>query len=194
MKGASPLALAALLALVPAAARAQQPSPDDPPVVTPADLPPPEPPSNRTVRPFLSLEGGYAFQSLYGVPMTSADLSAAVGGRWDTFAAGAILEAMPGSTQDGLQTITLTLGPLFEGRFDRLRVGGGVRLGAFNVNRITTNGGLFSLTAGAFARVSYDLVDLDDARTQAIFVILKGSIDSVDAALLGASCGLGVRF
>jgi hypothetical protein len=196
MKGASALVVPALL--VPVTAYAQEAPPDDPPVVTsapvsPSDVPPPEPPPDRA-HAFLSLEGGYAFQSLYGVPMTGADISAAVGAQWSDFAVGGILEASPGSTQDGLQTFGMTLGALFEGRADHFRAGGGLRFGAFNVSRITTNGGLFSLSAGAFARASYDVVDLDDAHTQAIFFVVKGSVDTVGAALFGVSGGLGVRF
>jgi hypothetical protein len=197
MKGASALIVPALL--VPVMAHAQEAAPPDPPAVTSApvsasDVPPPEPPPEPRARGFLSLEVGYAFESLYGVPMTSADLSAAVGAQFGNFAVGGILEGMPGSTQDGLQTTAMTLGVLFESRIDRLRIGEGLRFGAFNVSRVTNNGGLFSLSAGAFGRISYDVVDLDDAHTQAIFFILKGSIDTVGAALFGVSGGLGVRF
>ncbi|MGO9836566.1 MAG: hypothetical protein ACLP1X_20400 [Polyangiaceae bacterium] len=200
MKGASALVIPALLG--PVTAYAQEAPPDEPPVVTsapvsPSDMPPPEqppePPPDKA-HTFLSLEGGYAFQSLYGVPMTGADVSAAVGARWSDFAVGGILEASPAATQDGLQTFGMTLGALFEGRADHFRAGGGLRVGAFNVSRITTTGGLFSLSAGAFARASYDVVDLDDAHTQAIFFIVKGSIDTVGAALFGVNGGLGVRF
>jgi hypothetical protein len=150
-----------------------------------------EPPPGRT---FVFLEGGYALQSLYKVPMTAVDVSASAEHMRDDFAVGVTFDSTIGTTQDGLHTFALTLGPLVEARIDRLRLGGGVRLGMFNASRVTTGGGIFGVSAGAFARFSVDVVDLDAAHTQAIFVVLKGGVDAVGGALYGASLGLGARF
>jgi len=187
--------------VVPVAARAQDPHAADlggaPPVAAPttiaaSDVPAAQP--RARPHPFLSVDGGYTLQSLYGVPMTSADIAVAVGRASGDFAFGAILEVMPGATEDGLSTIGGTVGALFEGRLGRVRLGGGARIGGFNVQRVTTGSGMFSLAIGAYSRVSYDVLAFDDARNHALFVIVKGSGDVVGGAILGASLGIGVRF
>lgn len=213
MKGASAFLLSVVL--TPGLARADDAPTSDPgapppaevpaaspaPEPAPSTLPPPEPTPDRASRAvvasrtFVSLEVGYVLQNLYSVPIDGADISVAVGRERGAVVAGAIVEGTPGSTRDGLPTILVTVGPLLEGRIDRFRIGGGWRLGAFNVSRVTGEGNLlFSLSAGAFARVSCDVIDLDEAHKRAIFVIVKGSIDTVGSALYAASAGVGMRF
>ena len=130
---------------------------------------------------------------LYGVPMGGADMDALLGAESGTVTIGADIEAMSGSTHYGLGTTGLNAGPFIEGHFDRLHIGGGVRLGAFNVNRATSSGGLFSSSEGVFLRVSVDVFRFD-GDTGAVFLFAKGSADTVGGALYGVACGAGVRF
>ncbi len=150
----------------------------------------PPPPRTRFV---WSLGLGYVFQGLYGVPMGGADMDALLGAESATLTIGADIEAMSGSTHDGLGTTGLNAGPFIEGHLDRLHIGGGVRIGAFNVNRATSSGGLFSSSEGVFLRVSVDVLRFD-SDAGAVFLFAKGSADSVGGALYGVALGAGVRF
>jgi hypothetical protein len=151
------------------------------------------PAPTRRARAFWSVEGGYAYQNLYGVPMSGVDLAGAVSGNVGTLAIGALLEGIPGSTENGLKTLTLSGGPLVQGIFDRVRLGGGLRVGLFDVSRATAAASLLSLSAGVHARASLDVVSFDKDNETALFLVVKGSIDSVDGALYGATAGLGLR-
>jgi hypothetical protein len=179
MKVLPPIALATLLATSSAFAQ-----------VPPYEPPPPSPRAH-VIDVF---EAGYAAQSLYGIPISGADLSAFLGadlGSWDI---GVELEGVLGKTDGGLGATTVTLGGLAEAHVDRFRIGGGVRVGGFNVSRATEYASLFSLSAGAFGRLSFDVVPFDDAGNRAIFLVAKGSIDTVGTPLFCATIGAGVRF
>ena len=126
--------------------------------------------------------------------MTGVDLAAAAGADKGAVRIGAIVGATFSTTDAGLKTTTTNIGPLVEGHFDRLRLGGGVRIGTFNVDRATTSGSLFSLSAGIYARASVDLVAFDKAGNSALFLVAKGSLDTIGTALWGAGASLGARF
>src|SRR5580698_6616242 len=139
---------AGLLGLTIRAAHADTEPPSDHSTAVPQDADPDapryvRPPTPRT-RFVWSLGLGYVFQGLYGVPMGGAEMDALLGAESATVTIGADIEAMSGSTHYGLGTTGLNAGPFIEGHFDRLHIGGGVRIGAFNVNRASNSGGLFS--------------------------------------------------
>jgi hypothetical protein len=144
----------------------------------------------------VSLGGGFAYRSLYGVPMTGVDLEAMLGSDSGTLTIGADLEATHGVTEFGLINDALSAGVLVEGHYDRLRIGGGARVGVFNVDRATDSGGLFTASVGFYLRGTVDLYRFDEASgaSGAIFLALKGSVDAVSDPLLGAVGGAGVRF
>jgi hypothetical protein len=160
--------------------------------VDPADVPPPSPPRER--RTLFELDGGYAYQNLYGISITGVGVSAVVGGAVGTFIVAADFEGIRGWTEDGLQTTTLSIGPLLEHRFDRLRVGGGVRVGTFDVSRVTTSSPFLSTTLGVFGRASYDLATLGSSGEPTLYLLVKAGIDSVDAPLYALTGSMGLRF
>jgi hypothetical protein len=188
---------AGLLGLTIRAAHADTEPPSDHSTAVPQDADPDapryvRPPTPRT-RFVWSLGLGYVFQGLYGVPMGGAEMDALLGAESATVTIGADIEAMSGSTHYGLGTTGLNAGPFIEGHFDRLHIGGGVRIGAFNVNRASNSGGLFSSSEGVFLRVSVDVFRFD-SNAGAVFLFAKGSADTVGGALYGVACGAGVRF
>jgi hypothetical protein len=140
-----------------------------------------------------SLGLGYAYQGLYGVPMGGADIETMLGAESEKVTIGAIIEATSGSTHYGLATTALNVGPFLEAHLDRVRIGGGIRLGAFNVDRATNNRSLFSSSEGVYLRLSVDVFRFD-RETSAIFLVAKGSVDSVGGPLYGVAAGAGVRF
>jgi hypothetical protein len=190
--------VAGLLGLTTSTAHADPEPPSDRPTASPQDtnadpdvsrFARPRPPRSRFV---WSLGLGYVFQGLYGVPMGGVDMDALLGAESETVTFGADIEGMSGSTRDGLSTTALNAGPFIEGHFDRLRIGGGIRMGAFNVDRVTNGGSLFSLSEGVFLRLSVDVFRFN-GDTGAVFLFAKGSADSVGGALFGVAVGAGVR-
>ena len=61
------------------------------------------------------------------------------------------------------------------------------------MSRVTSTGSLLSTSCGVFVRVTYDLVNLGSKGHDTLYVIGKGSVDSVDAPLYAASIGVGLR-
>jgi hypothetical protein len=152
---------------------------------------PPEPGRRHTL---LAVDAGYEAQSLFGLSMTGLTLGAILGVQQGDLAVGAIFEFGRGTTQEGLQTTNVDIGGIVEHRIDRLSLGGGVRVGTFDVSRITGTTPLLSTTAGIFARVSYDLLTFGQDDRSALYLLGKASLDSVDAPLWGAGLSLGVSF
>jgi hypothetical protein len=188
----------AILGLTTGPAYAQTEAPDGPPSASPpADSEGEVSAARREPAPksrfFLSVAGGYAYQNLYGVSIGGGDIDVVLGAESAQLTIGADIEAVGGSTEYGLATTELTFGLLLEAHFDRFRVGGGARLGAFNVERATDTGGLFASSEGVYARASFDLFHSDLGKST-IFLFVKGSADSVGGALLGAVGGIGMRF
>jgi hypothetical protein len=156
--------------------------------------PTPVPPPRRRARLYGALEGGYAAQSVFGVSMSGGDITGRLGadlGSWDV---GAQLELVPAKTEGGLNVFAGTVGPVAQAHIGRFRIGGGFRLGGFNVERATTNDTLFTLTVGMYGRVSFDVFRFDDEGRSALFLVGKGSLDSVNGSLLCVTVGVGVRF
>ena len=153
----------------------------------PAAVPAPE---NRFV---FSLDGGFAYQTLYGVAIRGGDVDVVLGASTPKFTIAADIDYMHGSTEFGLATNALSFGPLVEGHFDRVRVGGGVRFGYLTVDRATLSGSLSASTEGFFLRVSVDLYRFDERKGSAVFLLAKGSADSVGGALVGGTLGVGMR-
>ena len=140
-----------------------------------------------------SLGGGYSYQSLYGVPIEGLDLEAVLGADSGDLTIGADIEGIVGSTEYGLSTNAMTVGMLAEGHIGRVRVGAGLRLGVYNINRVTDNGSLFASSEGVYLRASVDLFSFNEAN-DVVFLLAKGSVDSVGGPLVGAVVGAGVRF
>ena len=141
----------------------------------------------------MSLGGGYSYQILYGVPMQGLDVEAVLGADDGDITIGADIEGIVGSTEYGLSTSAMTVGLLAEGHLGRVRIGGGLRLGVYNINRVTDNGSLFASSEGLYLRASVDLFSLNEAN-DVVFLVAKGSVDTVGGPLVGAVCGAGVRF
>jgi hypothetical protein len=189
-----PSAIVAVFPLVIAAAardaRADQPPLTEPPAKATQDAdstPVKEPPESRR---FISIAGGFAFQSLYGVPITA-------GGVEFLFdrghpGVGVLIDGTYGSTEGGLHVGTFTAGALVQGFVGRFRYGVGARIGAFDATRVTTDGSFFSFMLGACARASIDLLHGEDLG--GLFVFASASADFVGGPVLGATGGLGVRF
>jgi hypothetical protein len=135
---------------------------------------------------------GYLYQNLYSVPINSLEITGVLGKSIGDFGVGAILQGAPGRTEGGLDTFTFSAGAVFEGRVDRLRLGGGVNLGIFNAQRVTTSDSLTSGTVGLFARGTVDLVQFGP--DGALFLVGKASYGSAGGAVLGVTGGIGVRY
>jgi hypothetical protein len=190
------------------AARAQPPPPgpaDTPPSATePAasggasSEPPPadaqvDAPS-RFPRLAWSVDGGYAHQALYGVPINSASLSLVVGANFRQLLVGGFVDGSYGSTVDALRTLTGTSGPLVEGHFGVLRLGAGVRFGLLAINRATATDSMTSASLGAMARATVDLLGTDSS--QGLFLVGRATVDCVGTPttpLYGVMLGVGIR-
>ncbi len=169
-----------------------------PPLPPPQEPPQPEasvPQAGATARFAPSLEGGYSYQNTYAIPIQGFDVLAiaAVDLGGTPLRVGGVVGAAFGTSDGRLRTTTTSLGPFAEARFDRLRVGGGVRVGTFNVVRATDGTGMFNLSAGVFARTSFDLITFDKAGHGALFLAAKASLDSIGPVLYGLNASLGVR-
>lgn len=112
---------------------------------------------------------------------------------WGRITIGADVEGITGSTQYGLGTTTFIVGPLFEGDFDRFRIGGGFRLGLLSVDRATTTANMRGSIEGVYLRASVDVLRFNEDHS-AVFLAAKGSVDSVGGTLYGGVLGAGVRF
>jgi hypothetical protein len=144
---------------------------------------------------FVSVDGGYAYQSLYGIGMTGAEIDVALGGDVGRFAAGAVIEVIPaGWTEYGLRTTTVSAGALFEGHVNRLRLGGGPRIGAFTVQRVTRDASILGIGEGLYTRASIDVVHFGDEADATLYAVLKAGVDWIGGPLFGVTAGLGARF
>src|ERR1700722_12758786 len=157
-----------------------------------ASPPPPAAPAPESRFVFF-LDGGFAYQTLYGVAIRGGDIDAVFGASTPKFTIAADLDAMHGATEFGRATNALSVGPLVEGHFDRVRVGGGVRFGLLTVDRSTLSGSLSASSEGFFLRLSVDFYRFDEQRGSAVFLLAKASADSVGGALLGGTLGVGMR-
>lgn len=194
--------LSSLAVMAPANAMADEPAESAPtpahaPLApTPNPTPDPAPdatPGPRSEHLFFGADGNYTYQNLYGISSTGIGVSAVLANQVGSLSAGVVFDFIRGWTEDGLQTTTLGIGPFLERQIDQLRLGGGIRVGTFDVSRVTSTSSLLSTSCGVFLRVTYDLVDLGSKGHSTLYVIGKGSVDSVDAPLYAASVGVGLR-
>jgi hypothetical protein len=111
-----------------------------------------------------------------------------------SFRAGGAVGAAFGKTEGGVNVTTTSLGALLEWHYERLRLGGGLRIGTFNYGRITDRANVFNFSAGAYTHVSIDMVKFDPNGNGALFIAGRGSIDSTGIALFGLNVSLGARF
>jgi hypothetical protein len=150
----------------------------------------------KTGRFLISIAGSYAFQSLFDTPMHGADLEWVLGGDLGKVAISGDFDVGLGRTVYGLSTFTTTAGWLLEGLTGPFRFGGGTHLGYFHAVRATGGGDLGSMSIGAYARASLDLVQLNLGESSAVFLMVKASADLAGqgAALYSLQGGVGVRF
>jgi hypothetical protein len=141
----------------------------------------------------MSVGAGYERLSLFGVSISGAEVEAVIGGKIGDVVLAADLEGFSGSTEYGLSTTMFSGGMLLEGAFDRVRIGGGLRVGMLDVHRASGGRNLEGSNAGCFVRGSFDVVRFDSDRG-ALFLALKLSADSVGGALYGLTMGGGMRF
>jgi hypothetical protein len=172
-----------------------------PPVVVgspppPAEAPLPKPAYRSRFTP--AVEGGYNYQNIFGIPINGFDIQATIGADARTpslnLRAGVALGAAFAETEDGLRTTTTGIGPFIEWHAGRFRLGGGARVGTFTFTRATNGASVFNMSAGLFLRSSLDLIRLDKEGDTAIYLVVRGSLDTVGASLYGFNAGLGVRF
>ena len=148
------------------------------------------------------LDGGYSGQRLYGIGATAPDFSVGIGRNSRTWDVGAILDGARGKTSTGLDLTDVTVGAVISTHLgSRFRLGAGLRLGLLDFHRATGAGDLTSLSAGVFARMTFDLVPFHDDADRAVYLIAKGGADSVGPLavvylipMLQGSVGLGFRF
>jgi hypothetical protein len=117
-----------------------------------ADAPRFEPPA-----PYVSLRGGYALRSFYGLPVDAGVVGLGLGGRSGRLSFYLSLDALFGATREGLSVRQLDLGARAELAFGRLRVGLGPYVGALSVERITKPETLTGLSVGGRAQLTTDV-------------------------------------
>jgi hypothetical protein len=143
-----------------------------------------------------SLEVGYGYQSTADLAVNGLDVLGILAGETsnphESFRIGGAIGVSFGRTEGGVPMTTTTVGPLFEWHFERLRLGGGPRIGTFT---FASNGYTeLDLSVGLYARVSVDLVGFDANRHGALYVAVKGGVDFTGVGLYGVSLSLGARF
>jgi hypothetical protein len=145
-----------------------------------------------------SIEGGYSYQNLFSIPIQGFDFLAIAAADTNdphtSLRVGGAVGASFGTTEGGLHTTTTSIGPFVEGHFDRIRVGGGLRIGTFNSTRATDGPSLFNLSAGVYVRTTFDLIQFDRDGAGALFLFGRASVDAVGGPLYGLNAGLGARF
>lgn len=149
----------------PAAVRAEAAPPEVP---LPADDPqgnwPWEQPRSRFV---FSLAAGPGYHNMLGASIGGGELALSFGQDRRRFYWGVGLIGGLASTDSGLMTTQLALEAGFLGVIQRLRLGGGPRLGWVTVDRVTTDARFQLLSIGLVGTVSVDVVS-DGERTFAI--------------------------
>jgi hypothetical protein len=147
----------------------------------------------------MSLGAGYAAQTLYGVSMDGAGFEAVLGWNLGKVTLAGDIEVIHGSTEYGLTTNTFSVGVHLERDIDRFHIGGGIRLGALEVDRVTNGESLVgTILGGIYVRASVELFRFHGDR-DAVYLAAKGSLDTVGVScpvggLYGAVIGAGVRF
>jgi hypothetical protein len=173
------------------------PPPPAPPLASPPPLPPPRPSRYHAT---FTLEGGYARDSVYGVPINGGSFGGFVGVDSPQLALGGKIDAVYGKTDAGLGTVLLTAGFYVEGHFERFRLGVGARAGMLDIRRASVDGGMGGFVLGIDARASVDLLYFQGT-PRALYVFGQGSVDAMPdfhsfmlGPVSGLSIGAGVRF
>jgi hypothetical protein len=182
---------AVLAALVASALVTSSAARADDVVIAPASAEVAPEPSHAHPTYFGLVSGGASYRRLYGIPIEAADLGLGVGS--ESKGIGLYVHAgfEPGRTIYGLTTRVYRLGASVEGIVGRFRMGGGLDVLDFTVTRITDpTTTMTQLGIGVFALASLDVVRFDG---HALFLGLRGDLDSTGSATLGASVALGFR-
>ena len=137
----------------------------------------------------LSLGG--ALRTLYQTPVGGGELNLAIGGERDVVAGYFTISTFVGATPLRLLTAQFQFGGLVQARLGRVRVGGGISIGAMVVRRVTTEDLIDSFVAGVFAQASVDLV----TQPQPIFLVLRLGADTLwPSFVFDGFLGVGTRF
>ncbi len=154
---------------------------------------PPRRPERYQVRPEISASGGVVLRSLFSVPLYMGGGEVGVGARLsERFAFHAAFDYEVGSTRHGLSTNVAEGACLFEGVWDRFRVGAGPGLLRFSLTRATNGSALWHFGVAARVITSFDIIQSD---TVAVYLAARGEADWMFAGtLLGAGVNLGFRF
>ncbi len=218
--------LAALLSSAPAAAQNVAP-PAPPPqvilVLPPAPVPPPPPPFPPAAPPEVlvpppplvedyasppraharlawRLEAGPTFLWIYDISMIGAEGTIAIGAEFPkNLALYGTFSLFGGVQETGLAAVQGRFGVVVEGRFGRLRIGGGGSLGELALARATSTEYSQAPTFGVLALTSIDLFQWGDGGASALYLGARIRADvavGLDAAPLvwGPSIVAGVRF
>jgi len=186
--------LAASLALAPRVASAQDAPPPPPAPVEAAPPSSPPAPPRPLGGPSLAVVGGY--RGLYDLSILGAGLmfsygsSGALSGNFN-------LRAIGGRTYGGLGVFeAATSGTVEYATRSGFRVGGGLGLALFTINRATTGTPIVSFGPEALLRVGYDF-----APRRAAFLVVDvdaewqaGSSNSLGSLVWGPTLGVGYRF
>lgn len=149
----------AALSLASAEALAQEPSAPDPYAVL--DHPQGEEPPRRIIT--LYGTAGFAYRSLYGVPIFGADLEFSFGGRTRVMEIFGSVGGTIGRTEQGLLAGQLRGGPTFLFPVgDRLRLGLEPRFGWLGIRRITKNEMIHDFSMGIHGIATVDLTRSED--------------------------------
>ncbi|APR77321.1 Hypothetical protein A7982_02668 [Minicystis rosea] len=170
------------------------PYPPPPLVVSPAEMPPPEPerPRHFSFKAF----AGPAYRRVYDIPISAADVGLSFGSQRGIYGE---IGALLGRTDQGLFTWQIRPQATFEWPLGRVRLGFGAGFTMIGIQRATRDSYLVGFGVGATGFASVDLVR--SARGNALFLAGKmaldvlpgGSTDST-AVLWGPSALLGFRY
>ena len=103
------------------------------------------------------LGAGYAFRSIFGVPIHAGTVSVAVGGSGRSAAGYASLHYLQGQTQYGRRVQALQAGGGVDWREERFRFGLGGKLGAVTAESVSHTPDSETLSLGILATFAYDL-------------------------------------
>jgi hypothetical protein len=188
-----PVTVALLFVSAPAWAE-DEPATDEAAVVeAPPEPAPPTPP--RKVVPVMRFDGGYAARRLHSIPIDGGALGVALGAEMKWVAFIGSLQGTFGSTENGLGARSATLMYETDIVFGRFRLGAGVGLTWFGLDRAVRDATISSRGWAVRAATRFDVV-----RTDGYAIFARGAIEYTslqtgqDADFWGPTFTLGVDF
>ena len=111
-----------------------------------------------------SADGGLAYRALYGSHFWGGEITAMAGVELRPGAIELTSDLLYGKTEYGLTTWNWHLTPMWEFRFNRLRLGLGPSFGYLQIARVTTPHPFYDVIVGGVGQVTVDLVQYDAIR------------------------------